>query len=166
MKFKFKSGQNYSVSNYGLMATKDKGGDNWNCTIIGDKEIPKNKISEWKIKITNFKIKNNIINIFIGIGPDNLNNETVFYNNCWNFSCGESQIAIKTGARTQYNNHKKKKLNMGDIIKVIVDRKLGNLSFEINGENYGIACSNIPKDDILFPIVIIYDQGQIVEIVE
>ena len=55
---------------------------------------------------------------------------------------------------------------MGDIIKVIVDRKLGNLSFEINGENYGIACANIPKDDILFPIVIICDQGQIVEIVE
>ena len=166
LKFKFKPGQNYSVSNYGLMATKDKGGDNWNCTIIGDKEIPKNKVSEWKIKITNFKIKNNSINIFIGIGPDNPNNETSFYHNCWNFSCGESQIAIKTLTRRQYNNYNKNKLNMGDIIKVIVDRKLGNLSFEINGENYGIASSNIPKDDILFPIVIINDQGQIVEIVE
>ena len=148
------------------MATKNNGGNDWNCTIIGDKEIPKNKISEWKIKLTNFQIKKNSVNIFIGIGPDNPNNETYFYNKCWNFSCGESQIAIKTGRRKQYNNHERKSLKIGDIIKVIIDRNFGNLSFEINGENYGIACNNIPKDDILYPNVIINDQGQIVEIVE
>jgi len=70
------------------------------------------------------------------------------------------------GKAVQINNHENKSLKMGDIIKVIVDRKLGNLSFEINGENYGIAYSNIPKDDIFYPIVMITDQGQIVEILE
>ena len=54
--FKFLPGKNYSVSNNRLMAKKNNGGNYWNCTIIGDKEIPKNKKSEWKIKITNFKI--------------------------------------------------------------------------------------------------------------
>ena len=57
LKFKFREGQNYNVSNNGLVATKTKGGDTWNCTIIGDKEIPKNKVSKWKIRINNFEIK-------------------------------------------------------------------------------------------------------------
>ena len=46
-----------------------------------------------------------------------------------------------------------------------MDRKLGNLSFEVNDIN-GIACSEIPKDDILYPIVMINDVNQIVEIIE
>ena len=74
-KFKFKEGLNYTISNNGLIATKTSGGDFWNCTVIGDKEIPKNKISKWKIKINNFKIKNNSWNILIGVGPKNVNNE-------------------------------------------------------------------------------------------
>ena len=57
------------------------------------------------------------------------------------------------------------KLNKGDIVEVIVDRKLNNLSFSINGINQGIACSQIPKDDILYPTVIIYEQNHEIEIV-
>ena len=83
----------------------------------------------------------------------------------WTFICGQSMICIKSGGGTIYNNKKKAKLNKGDIIEVIVDRKLGNLSFTINGENYGIACSEIPKEDTLYPIVMIHDENQIVEIV-
>jgi len=52
----------------------------------------------------------------------------------------------------------------GDIYEVIVDRKLGNLSFSINDINYGIACSEIPKDDILFPTVVLYERGIEVEL--
>ena len=46
-----------------------------------------------------------------------------------------------------------------------MDRKLGNLSFAVNGENYGIACSEIPKEDILYPVVMVSDENQIVEII-
>ena len=74
-------------------------------------------------------------------------------------------MSLRSEFQTKYNNHGSKCLKAGDIIKVIVDRKLGNLSFEINDENYGIACSNIPKDDVLYPIVMINDQEQTVEIV-
>ena len=42
------------------MATKIRGGDNWNCTIMGNKEIPKNKINKWKIRLNNFEIKQKI----------------------------------------------------------------------------------------------------------
>ena len=164
--FKFKPGENYSLSNNGLIATKTSGGDCWNCTIIGDKEIPKNKISKWKIRINNFEIKFNSWNILIGIGPDNPNNEKDFYFKCSSFICGYSKLSIKSESSSNYNNNKKAKLKKGDIIEVIVDRKAGTLSFSINDSNYGIAYSQIPKDDILYPIVMINDQNQIVELLQ
>ena len=102
----------------------------------------------------------------IGIGPNNPNNEDSFHYKCWSFICGQSKLSIKSGSATNYNNKKYKVLNKGDIIEVIADRKLGNLSFSINGENYGIACSEIPKEDILYPVVMINDQNQIVEIIQ
>ena len=42
-----------------------------------------------------------------------------------------------------------------DIIEVIVDRNLGNLSFVVNNVNYGIATSEIPKDESLIPTVVL-----------
>ena len=63
-------------------------------------------------------------------------------------------------------NKESKPLNKGDVVEVIVDRKLGHLSFSVNKENFGIAFSEIPKDETLYPIVIIYNQNQIVEIIE
>ena len=163
--FKFKPGKNYSLSKNGFIATKTNGGDSWNCTIIGDKEIPKNKISKWKIRINNFKLKSNTWNILIGIGPDNPNNEIRFYQKCWTFICGMSMLSIKSGDESNYNNIKKEELKAGDIIEVIVDRKAGTLSFSINDSYYGIGYSKIPKDDILYPIVMINDENQIVELI-
>ena len=46
-----------------------------------------------------------------------------------------------------------------------MDRKLGNLYFSINNINYGIACSNIPKEDELYPTVVLYEKDLDVEIV-
>ena len=161
-KFKFKPGNNYSVTNNGLIATKNNVGNQWNCVIVGDKEIPKNKISKWKIKI-NKNISKNYSDFYIGIGPKSFKSN--MYNECWSiFSCCSSvQICIK-GNGSKYNNHNEE-LKEGDIIEVIVDRKLGNLSFAVNGINYGIACSNLPKDEELFPTVVIFEQGKSVEII-
>ena len=55
-------------------------------------------------------------------------------------------------------------LKNGDVVEVNVDRILGNLSFKVNDKDYGIAVSNIPKDDILFPVIINHYPGQEVEI--
>ena len=161
--FTFKPGKNYTVSENGLIATKTNGGDLWNCTIIGNMEIPKNKISKWKIKLNNFRIKSNTWNILIGIGPNNLNNENNFYYYCWSFICGESKLNIKSCTGTKYNNHSGS-LKEGDIIETTVNRKLGTLSFAINGTDYGIAYSKISMEDILYPIVMINDQNQTVEL--
>ena len=43
---------------------------------------------------------------------------------------------------------------------------LGTLSFKINGIDYGVAFNDISLDEKLYPIVLINDMNQIVEIVE
>lgn len=161
--FKFKPGKNYTVSENGLIATKTNGGDCWNCTIIGDMEIPKDKISKWKIKLNNFEIKYNTWNILIGIGPNNLYNKSNFHHYCWSFICGESKLSIKSGQVSEYNKHSGS-LKKGDIIETTVNRKLGTLSFAVNGKDYGIAYSKIPMEDTLYPFVMICDQNQTVEL--
>ena len=172
-KFRFRPGNNYTISKNGLVATKTKTLNKnsiwceWNCCIIGDKEIPKNKISKWKIRINS--IANNLVNswnILIGIGPDNINEEKNFQRKCWSFICGESKIKIKTNEKDYINKKGSKRIKNNDIIEVIVDRQNGNLSFEVNGINYGIACSDIPKDDILYPVINIYDENQTIEILD
>ena len=160
--FNFNPGQNYTIMNNGAVAKKTSGGDEYNCTIIGNKELPKNGISKFKIKIN--KIYNKNWSILIGIGPNNPNNEFNFYNKCWSFNCQNSCLSIKSGNNTKYNQHSGC-LKNGDIIEVIVDRKIGNLSFKVNDLDYGIAISNLPKDDILYPVIINHYEGQEVEIV-
>jgi len=159
-KFKFRPGSNYKVTNNGLIATKNSGGSAWNCIIYGDKEIPKNKISKWKIRI-NSDISGKLRDLYIGIGLNNA--KGLLYDFCWSFICSHSEKKLR-GETLKYNNLGGK-LNKGDIVEVIVDRKLNNLSFSINGTNQGIACSQIPKDDILYPTVIIYEQNHEIEIV-
>ena len=155
----------YTLSNNGKIAEKTKN-RGWNCSIIGNNEIPKNKVSKFKIKLKKFETTDNSINTCIGIGPNNPNNQTCFYNECWSFACGESKLMIKSGSRSEYNNNYTGKLKEGDIIEVIVDRINGTLSFKVNDINYGIACSSIPNDIQLYPVINIHDLNQIVEIID
>ena len=162
--FSFRKGTNYTLSNNGKIAEKTSGGDDWNCTIIGDKEIPKKKISKWRIKLKKFKINCNTVNTFIGIGPNNPQNKTCFYNYCWSLSCGEPKIRKNTKV-IPFNNYPGN-LKDGDIIEVIVDMTKGILSFKINNTDYGLTCPDISTNEELYPIVLINDMNQIVEILD
>ena len=77
--FKFKPGNNYNITNNDLVATKNSK-NGFNCVIIGDKEIPKDRISKWKIKINKINEKCNY-DIYIGIGPNSFKGD--LYNECW-----------------------------------------------------------------------------------
>ena len=142
------------------MPQKNNGGHDFNYIVMGDKEIPRNKKSKWKIEI-NKDISGRWTDLYIGIGP--INPKGSLYPDYWSFVCSESTLRIK-GNSPSYNNLKGK-LKKGDIAEVIVDRKLGNLFFSINGVNYGIACSNIPKEESLYPTIIIYKQNYTVELI-
>ena len=163
-RFKFKEGKNYTCSKSRKIAKKTSGGNTWDCTIIGNREIRKNKVCRWKIRLNNFEIKNNSWNVLIGIGPENPDNEMQFYVQCWSFICGISQLSIKSGNITKYYNHSGK-LKKGDVVEVVVDREKGTLGFAINDVDYGIACKNIPLEDKLYPIVMINDINQEVELI-
>ena len=80
------------------------------------------------------------------------------------FICGNSQLSLKSGSSSNYTGEYTK-LKKGDIIEVIVDRKKGTLSFGVNGKNYGLTNVKIPENEELYPIVLINDQNQTVEIV-
>jgi len=164
-KFKFRKGLNYSINNNGTLATKIGNSNIWNCSIFGDREIPKNKISKWKIKLNNFEIKSNTWNVLIGIGPENVNNETNFQNKCWSFICGNSLLRDKGENKNciEYFNHSGK-LKKNDVVEVTVDRIKGHLSFAVNDVDYGIAFTNIPSKETLYPVVLIYDVNQTVEL--
>ena len=62
-------------------------------------------------------------------------------------------------------NQINKGLDEGDIVEVIADRGTGNLSFCVNDINCGFSSSDLPKEEILYPIVILYEQDLSVEIV-
>ena len=166
LKFVFKPGNNYIVSNNGFMATKNNGKDNWNCVVVGDKEIPKNKITKWKIKINKNKDKSKkYSDIYIGIGPQIFKGN--LYDECWSiFSGSNEKVGLKLKDKSSNYKDHLEVLKEGDIIEVIVDRKLGNLSFAVNDINYGIACSTIPKNDSLYPTIVLFEQGLSVEIVQ
>ena len=156
--FKFNGGQNYIINNNGLSVTKSK--DGWDGLVFGDKEIPKNKITKWKIKL-NSDLNYDYDDLYIGIGKNisKKNNEIwSIYNHCSNI-----QINL-VGSTSLYNNHKEK-LKKGDIIEVIIDRISNKLSFAVNDIDYGVACSEIPKDISLYPAVLLYEKNLNIEII-
>ena len=49
-----------------------------------------------------------------------------------------SQLVLLSESSIGYNNHSGR-LKKEDVVEVIVDRNLGNLSFAVSGSDYGIA---------------------------
>ena len=103
--FIFKEGTNYVVTNDGKIATRNEE-RGFDCTIIGNREIPKNKISKWKLKI-NSDFNNAFI---IGIGPENINKEKDFFQKCWSFDCSNCELILKSQSYSDYNDNNKFKL--------------------------------------------------------
>ena len=161
--FTWKNGPNYNLSQNNIIATKDSGGNSWNCNILGDFILPKNKISKWKIKLKKYSSQSgNGWYVLIGVGPSNLNqNSNNNYNNCWTFICGGYGLSLKSGSSTNYCDNIKTK--EGDIIEVIMNCINGDLSFSVNDSNCGVAC-RIPLVIDLSPVVLIHDQGDSIEL--
>ena len=162
--FKFKEGNNYIISINGNVATKNQGGNKWNCIIIGDKEIPKNRISKWKVKINSVAKSDSSYDLCIGIGPNQFKGN--LFDECWSI-CKKGTCGIALYMKDKFIDIKnyENKIKKGDIIEVIVDRKLGNLSFRVNDFDCGIVCSEIPKEENLYPTIVLYEQNHSIEIV-
>ena len=156
--FKFNKEEYYNIYNNGLSITKSK--DGWNGLIKGDKEIPKNKISRWKVKL-NSNIRKDYDDFFIGIGTINSKND----NDSWSIysHCSDIYLNLK-GNSLNYNSHKGT-FKKDDVIEVIIDRITNKLSFTVNEVDFGIACSDIPKEEKLYPTIRLYEKDLKVDLV-
>ena len=165
LKFNWKNGPNYSLSKNNNIATKISGGNCYNCNILGNIILPKNKISKWKIRLNKFLMNSlNSWDILIGVGPSNLNqNKSNLYAETWTLICGYPAVSIKSGS-PNWVYQGKSKLKEGDIVEVILDMIKGELSFNVNDTLYGFACK-IPMDIDLSPFVLIYDEGESIELI-
>jgi hypothetical protein len=168
--FKWRKGPNYTLSCHNLIATKTSGGEEYNCNILGDIILPRNRINKWKIKLKKLTMtsmgdcdNNNFDgDILIGVAPANVDqNEKDLYFKAWTFLCGNSKISIPSGFYKDYI--KDNRLKEGDIIEVIMNTINGELSFAINNVNYGVAC-RIPLNTELSPFVLIYGQEESIEL--
>ena len=131
LKFNWKSGPNYSLSNNNNIATKINGGNSYNCNILGNIILPKNKVNKWRVKI-NTKKSNTTWDILIGVGPSDLdqNNENL-YSRTWTLICEFPAMSIQSASPT-YAFKNKSKVKEGDIVEIIVDMIKGELSFTVN----------------------------------
>ena len=164
MNFRFIPGNNYTINKNGLLAIKNNGGNSFNCLILGDKEIPKNKVSQWRIKINKNKNPEIGIDILIGIGPSKFKGR--MQDEVWCILANNlNNVGLRMKGKSLDYRYNKVQIKQDDIVTVIVDRIKGNLSFYLNDINLGIVCSNIPSYEELYPAIILYEQGQNVEIV-
>ena len=142
-------------------------GDYYWCTIIGNTLLPPNKVTSWSIKILKSK-KNNGDGIDIGVAPSNINQNDDHI--CgWYFSCYSSKLHSGP-PHNYYKEYGPRKeggeyVHTGDSVGVVMDTRKGELSFALNGVNLGVAYEGVPLDKPLVPCVLLYLNGDSVELV-
>lgn len=141
------------------------------CTIVGNTPFPLNMVISWDIKLLNLK-KNKGHEILVGVAPVDIDqNYDVNYEKCgWYFECYYSKLYAgppdDVYVNKKYKPRKKKGkfVHTGDSVGVMMDTQKGNMSFFMNGINYGIAYGGIPLDKPLVPCVLLLWDGNSIEL--
>ena len=159
--FSWKAGENCTLCNFNRRINKT-GGNNFNCTVIGDKILIKNSINEWKIRIINSRTP--MDGISIGVGPSDLNIKDSDCFSGWSLYCNglHPGLYLRSKKKIKYGQGMKS----GDIIGVKMNTILNELSFSLNGEDLGVACRDIPTDIDLVPVVFMYYEEDSVELLK
>ena len=159
----------YSVGEENPRVAK-KIGDYSFCTIIGNTALPLNKVTSWSIKVLKSR-RNDGYGIFIGVAPFNIDqNEYDNFNKCgWYFDCLTSTLYSGPphnyiAKRVWAKERKGEYVHTGDSVGVVMDTAKGELSFVVNGVNFGVAYEGIPLDKPLMPCVILLYPGDSVEL--
>ena len=152
------------------IATKIGGWDDGYCIIIGNTFIPPNKVTSWSIRTFDAK-RSTGHGIYIGVASSDIDqNENYNYNICgWYIHCYDS--TLYSGPPHNYN-YKKYGVRNNDgtpgwlrkIVGVVMDATKGELSFALNGMNLGIAYEGIPLNKPLVPCVLLWHEGDTVEL--
>ena len=166
----------YGNGNYGVYKDNGKtmeffGATQWATT--GNAAIPVNGVSTWNIRIAKSN-NNDGKNIFIGVSPISIREMSghTNYTKCgWFIHCQDS--TLYSGPPHNYKYPGKEYgprmfsgeyVHTGDKVGVVMDTHKGEMSFIINGINYGVAYTAIPLDKPLIPCVVLSIKGDSIEI--
>ena len=167
------SGKKYSLSMLNLAVAKftpGHRGERLYCTIIGSTPIPLGKQTQWYIKILR-SYCNNGHEIFTGVAPADIDQNAENCDKCgWYFNCCDSTLHSGPPHNYKYKEYGPKKekgeyVHTGTIMGVVMDASKGQLSFMLDGVNFGVAYDAIPLDKPVVPCVILYYKGDSVELI-
>ena len=143
---------------------------NDHCTIVGGTSLPRNTVTSWNIKILKSE-NDNGSNIHIGVASFDIdqNKDDNFYNCGWYLDCFDSKLYSGPPHGYRYRSCGQRKeegeyVHTGDSVGVVMDTAKGDLSFVLNGVNLGVAYEGIPLDKPLVPCVILWFEGDSVEL--
>ena len=145
LKFGWKINDNARSTNDLKTVRKVAGGTKWNCSAVGDKSLIKGKINRWKIQLS--RLTGSIV---LGIIPKDINLNSIDNWKKGYITCSSNFGKHNLGVYTDFANHK---ATEGNILEVIANLDIGELSFLINGNNLGVFCNNIIKDIEYFPFI-------------
>ena len=160
IKFGWKINDNARVSNDLKAVKKVAGGRQWNCSAVGNKSLINGKINKWKIQIDEMKKTDSIV---FGIIPKGINLNEIDNWKKGYVTCSDNFAKHNLGEWTEFAKRCAKE---GNIIEIIANLEMGELSFSINGDNVGIFCNNIIKDIEYLPFLDIYGEGTKVRLLE
>ena len=141
------------------------------CTIVGDTLLPLNRVVSWDVKVLRSK-ENDGAGIIVGVAPVGIN-QNVGNNHVvcgWYFDCFDSRLRSGPphNAKGQIYGPRKrmgKYVHNGDNVGIVMDGLKGELSFVVDGVNLGTAFERISVDEPLVPCVILWNEGDSVELV-
>ena len=165
-----KKNMKYSVDKKNPRIATKVGGDGY-CTIIGNTPLPPNTVTSWSIRVLKSR-GNDGGGILIGAAPSDIDqDENDNYNtHGWYFYCYCSGLCSGPPHNYRWKECGPRKgdgqyVHTGDSVGVVMDTAKGELSFVLDGVNLGVAYERIPFDKPLVPCVLLYFEGDSVELV-
>ena len=145
--------------------------DNTYGVILGNTQIPLNKVTPWSIKLLR-SWNNDGYFVYVGVAPFNINqNVDNSYGMCgWYLHCFDS--TLHSGSPHNYSGKEYgprkgegQYVHVGDSVGVVMDTTKGELSFVLDGVNLGVAFEGIPLDAPLLPCVHLGNQADSIELI-
>ena len=157
----------YQSANSNLQTSNDIDKDDYWSIVTWNHPLPPNKVASWCVKVLNAQ------HICVGVSSLEVNqNDDIPRVRGWYFSCCCSKLNSDPQHkyfRKEYGPPKdklEKFVHKGDRIGVVMDTAKGELSFVVNGVNYGVAYEGIPLDKPLVPCVLLEMEGDCIELDE
>ena len=139
------------------------------CTIPGNAPLPPGTVTSWGVKV--LKSKNCGFGTYVGVAPFGIDQKEINYYRCgWYLDCYNSVLCSgpphnykgkEYGPRKESGGY----VRVGDTVDVVMNTAKGEVSFGLNGADFGIAFDGIPLDKPLVPCVILYRFGDSIELI-